>query len=117
MKYELEEHFIGTGEVKGFEFSMVKRNEAAAIFSSIQGNKTQYEVFKRRYGAVCIDYKNHIYSETDLKEGYPKAKEFGLTAWTYFTLEEAIKRYTEITKAFEKRKQGKLNTYDNGKRN
>ena len=98
MKKELEKQFIGKGEVKGFNFNLLMRNEIASIYHVQNENDNHYEVFKRRFSPVCIDFEKRLYSETDFKEFYPRSKDFGINAWTFTDLEKTMKKFVEITK-------------------
>ena len=49
-----------------------------------------YEVFERRAVAVCIDFENRVYSQTDKKEIYPKSNDFGKWAYSYNSYDAAI---------------------------
>jgi len=59
---------------------------------TFEHDKTWFEVFNTTYVPICIDFEKRIYSETDVKEVYPKSKDFGVWAWTYNNKEEAIKK-------------------------
>lgn len=76
--HELEKTFISKGEVKGVSFTQVARTDFGYIYE-VEG---YYEVFERKLSAVCIDFKKRIYSDTEFKVRYPKAKDFGVWAWT-----------------------------------
>lgn len=93
----LEKTFEGGGEVTGFKFTQIHSTEYAYLFEVTDGStKTWYEVFKREKSAVCIDFEKRIFSETEFKERYPKAKDFGLWAWTYSKFEDAEKKLNEL---------------------
>ena len=82
---KLPEQFIGRGEVRGFQFSQISMTDRAFCYEvRINGAVTHFEVFRRKI--------NHQYS----CESYPTAKAFGIWAWTYPSLEEAIKKLTSI---------------------
>lgn len=83
-KIELEKEFIGTAEVSGFKFTQIYITEHVNCYQIDLGNgNIHFELFKRLFSPVCIDFKKRIYSLTDFKEVYPKANEFGIRAWTY----------------------------------
>ena len=67
---ELEENFIGKGEVKGFIFTQIKKSEYAYIYSVNNGFSVSYEVFFRKENKQynCISY--------------PSSKAFGFWAWS-----------------------------------
>lgn len=55
-----------------------------------------YEVFLRKKTALCLDFKNRIYSEKEFKEVYPKSQHFGEWAWGYFRKESAMTKFNEL---------------------
>lgn len=77
---ELSEHFIGRGEVRGFEFKQIEKTDNGYIYSVIGEGVTHYEVFKRRENTQfnCISY--------------PNSNSFGVWAWSVNTLEKAKER-------------------------
>ena len=87
---ELENQFIGTGEVKGFIFTKVFQNENGFVYKVECENSTHYEAFLRKEAAICIDFVNRRYSDKDKKVTYPKSNSFGQWAWTCKSLESAI---------------------------
>jgi hypothetical protein len=94
---ELPELFIGTGEVRGFQFYQVKKHESVYIYQVDVEGKSHFEVFERKLSQKCIDFKNRIYSETEFKEIYPKAKNFGIWAWTYPSYQQALGKFREMS--------------------
>lgn len=91
----LEKQFTGIGEVRNFNFLQVYSNDLAYIYKV--GDKDVYfEVFERKTTPICIDFKKRIYSETDFKEIYPKAKDFGMWAFTYDNYKDALKRLKNL---------------------
>jgi hypothetical protein len=70
--------FIGIGEVKGFKFKRVFANEKYFIYSVTNDQITWYEVFKLKPHGMY----GHIM--------YPKAKAFGIWAWSVSTFEKAL---------------------------
>lgn len=86
---KLPSQFVGTGAVKGFIFTQVLEGGNAYIYAVKNSNSTYYEVFKKRIVPKCIDFKKRLYSETDFKEHYPKASEFGIYAFTTKTIQKA----------------------------
>lgn len=82
---QLPKQFIGRGEVRGFDFSLVSRSNWGFCYEvRIDGTITHYEVFllkiNKRFGCVS----------------YPGSGSFGNWAWTYQTKEEAIKKLSEL---------------------
>ena len=82
---KLEKEFIGRGEVRGFKFSQLKKNDHAFIYIVDDGSNKRFEVFERR-----INNKFNC-------ESYPKSKSFGLWAWSYMSLHFALDKFDEIT--------------------
>lgn len=81
---ELETEFKGRGQVKGFTFTQIKKNDYGYIYKVNTGNNNHYEVFKRKINTKfnCISY--------------PSDKSFGLWAWTYKDLDNAIYKLEEL---------------------
>jgi len=100
---KLESSFIGTGEVKGFNFNLLKKNEYAFIYEvkSSSSNKW-YEVFERRIskesdsviGGVPIHFEEH--------EIYPKSASFGVWAWCIKNKKDAVNKFLEISEKKER---------------
>ena len=67
---ELQIEFIGRGQVKGFEFTQIKKTEFGYIYKVDTKNTVLYEVFQRKENSRynCISY--------------PSNKAFGVWAWT-----------------------------------
>lgn len=89
--------FEGKGEVKGFLFTQVKKTDDFYIYRVNSGSKIYFEIFKRIAVAKCIDPVEHVYSENEFKEIYPKANNFGFWAWTYSELCKAENKLNELT--------------------
>lgn len=93
----LEKSFIGTGEVRGFEFNQIKMSDAAYIYKvTIPECEPHFEVIKRLKTPILIDFDKRIYSETEFKEYYPKAESFGISAWVYPTLKKAMDKFGSV---------------------
>lgn len=83
---ELSEFFIGRSPVRGFEFTQIARSDKAYIyFVDTKLDTTHYEVFKR------------VINESMNVVSYPSGRVFGSSAWTFKTLEEAQKKFEEIS--------------------
>lgn len=82
---ELQESFIGRGQVRGFKFTQIKKNDYAYIYEVNSGSFPRYEVFHRKENSQfnCISY--------------PSNKAFGIWAWSCKTLERALERFEDIT--------------------
>lgn len=74
---QLEKSFIGKGQVRGFKFTQIKKNDKAYIYKVTDKSIKHYEVFKHkeniRFGCVS----------------YPSNKSFGIWAFTTPCLERA----------------------------
>lgn len=90
MIQELETEFEGSGECKGFNFTQIAATEKGYVYQVKSNEIKYYEVFHRRTTPICIDFKNRIYSKTDFKVIYPKAKNFGVWAWTFKHKDKAL---------------------------
>jgi len=90
----LKRQFDGKGEVKGYRFNQIARNEYAVIYEKVYRNflSKSYEVFELR-----INTQFNI-------ESYPKAKAFGYWAFEIDTLEKAVNKFHELTKRVKERK-------------
>lgn len=78
---QLPQQFSGTGEVRGFNFTLICKTERGFLYEVCSNGLSPYfEVFKRkinnRFG--CISY--------------PTAKAFGIWAWTYRDKNSAINK-------------------------
>ena len=82
---QLRTDFTGIGEVRGFEFTQLKRTEKGYIYSVDKGESIHFEVFKHRENT---HFKN---------VSYPKTRSFGVWAWTVGSFERAC----EILNSFE----------------
>ena len=88
---ELEIKFIGRGEVKGFLFTQVLRCGWGYIYrvDSIGYNQEGSEIQLKPYYEV---FKHKINKRFDTVS-YPSANQFGLSAWSASTLQQAIEIY------------------------
>ena len=82
---ELEEDFIGKGEVKGFKFTQIKKNNYAYLYAVDTGDMVFFEVFKR----VVNNRFNCV--------SYPRSKSFGKWAKTTRLLVDAHTYFDEYT--------------------
>lgn len=83
---ELRESFIGTGAVKGFEFTQIEKSDKAYIYKvDTKLDSIHYEVFKR------------VINEAFNVVSYPRATRFGQTAWTYRSLINAQEKFKELS--------------------
>ncbi|MFK8059098.1 MAG: hypothetical protein AB8B78_03310 [Polaribacter sp.] len=82
---ELKEYFSGRGQVKGYVFNQISKNNYGFIYEVKGIDTIHYEVFKRKENTMydCISY--------------PTNKAFGLWAWTCDNLERA----NEILESFK----------------
>lgn len=80
----LPQHFIGKGEVKGYEFRLLSKTDKAFIYEVSSSGTKHYEVFKYRINKrfSCISY--------------PNSKAFGIWAWTKENLESALLKFQEL---------------------
>ena len=95
---KLEKSFIGIGEIKGFEFNQLISTPNAYLYSVKNNGTTYYEVIVKKTSKVCLNFDTREYSDTEYKELYPKAKDFGVLAWSYGTKQRGIKKLEELDK-------------------
>ena len=81
---ELEESFIGKGEVKGFKFTLLMSNPRGFMYEVVNGNLVYYEVFLRKVHSVY----GHVM--------YPRSKSFGVWAWSVFGYDKALGRFERL---------------------
>lgn len=76
---ELKKEFFGRGVTKGFQFRQIRATKRGYLYE-VTDCSIYYEVFEKRINKrfACISY--------------PTSKSFGIWAWTYPNLENAIKR-------------------------
>ena len=84
---ELNEEFIGIGEVRGFSFRQLDKNDYCYLYEVVSpfSEKKHYEVFFRR--------ENTQYGNVS----YPSSKAFGLWAWTYSSKDAALASFKDKT--------------------
>jgi hypothetical protein len=93
----LPDNFEGVGEVHGFSFNKLKGVLGKKYLYEVSSEGfIHYEVIKPILTMVAIDFINHIFSKTDVSERYPKANLFGMSGWTYKSLNDAETKYTSI---------------------
>ena len=93
---KLQKTFSGIGEVKGFEFTQLRESEKGYIYSVSNEGNTHFETFRKKVTPTLIDFKKRLYSDTEFKERYPKSKDFGIWAWTFKSIDDAIKNLIEL---------------------
>ena len=81
---QLQEDFIGKGQVKGFVFTQLEKSASGYIYAVNTGDNIHFEVFKH--------YENTHYNCVS----YPSNKAFGKWAWTFGTLEQAKLKFDEL---------------------
>ena len=96
---ELKKEFNGIGDVKGFTFTQLEKNNKAAFYEVLdtETNKKHYEVFllkiskptERTFGSQKIQYLE--------SEIYPKTKAFGIWAWCFKDYQKAKNRFNSLT--------------------
>jgi hypothetical protein len=80
----LKKQFIGTGEVKGYKFTQIRCTKHAFLYEINTGDSLYYEVFKK--------VKNKRFDVIS----YPTSNYFGIWAWTYSTLGEALIKFDQL---------------------
>jgi hypothetical protein len=85
---ELPPNFVGKGDVKGHSFLQINGSFDAYIHEVCDTfGKIWYELFKKVYDARFHEI------------AYPRAKAFGISAWSCRTMEQAQKRFHLLNKA------------------
>jgi hypothetical protein len=81
---ELDNYFIGRGEVKGFSFSQLDSNSKAYLYEVNTGYSVHYEVFERKENTRfnCVTY--------------PNSNSFGKFAWCITDKDEALERFSKL---------------------
>lgn len=82
---ELETSFIGTGEVRGFEFQQIERTEHGYIYQvKVSEREMHYETFRRKENTRfnCVSY--------------PTSKAFGIWAWSNKDIEKAKQKLQSL---------------------
>lgn len=94
----LKRQFEGKGEVKGFRFTQIARNDFAVIYEKVYKNhiKTTYEVFE-----IKVNSRFNI-------ESYPTSKAFGIWAFDVPTMQMAVEKFQEISKNVKERRNPTL---------
>ena len=92
----LPHYFEGTGEVKSFLFNIADKNDFAYMYEVNDGCRTYFEVFERKHTPICLDFNKRIYSDKEFKDIYPKAKDFGIWAWSFNDKEIAVNKFKSI---------------------
>lgn len=87
---ELSAEIQGRGEIRGITLIQVKKSDKAYIYARYDTNNGDrfdgYEVFKRKYN-----------DRFDC-ESYPSSNAFGIWAWSYSKLDDAMRKFEEISK-------------------
>ena len=80
----LPKQFQGRGEVKGYLFTQIRQTDKAFIYEVSSSGRKHYEVFLKKvnHRFACISY--------------PTSYAGGIWAWTYMSLETAIKKFDEL---------------------
>lgn len=94
---KLPAKFEGIGEVKGYNFERAEETDLGYIYKVTGDQRPHFEVFRKRFSAVCLDFATREYSTTDYKETYPRAKSFGTWAWSASNIEMARNRLYSLT--------------------
>ena len=81
---ELEEVYIGKGQVKGFVFTQLEKSAFAYTYEVNTGDNIFYEVFYRR--------ENNRFNCVSR----PTNNAFGVWAWTFKNREDANNKFDEL---------------------
>ena len=95
---ELEDEFLGKGEVRGFTFEQIASNDNGYIYKV---DNLYYEIFKRKIRDTFDMDENKNRIITGKKVAYPSSNDFGVWAWTKFKLADAIYKLKQISEKKE----------------
>jgi len=97
MTRDLENEFIGTGDIKGFKLVKLASTDKGFLYSvdSGEGN-IHYEVFQRKTTPICLDFEKKIFSDTDSKVIYPKDEHFGQWASCILEYKDALEKLNSL---------------------
>jgi hypothetical protein len=98
MAHLLDEQFNGIGEVRGFLFLQRNSSNKAYLYEVMESDDSiHFEVFIKKTVPLCIDFVNRVYSDTELKECYPKSNDFGNWAWTFKDYQMVIIKFNSLS--------------------
>jgi len=91
-------------EINGFEYTQIQRDKYRAIYAQKIGpTRMQYEVFrikasspKEKMASLYAQRGKSTDHLPDMAEGFPCDSDFGVSAWSCQTLEEAKRRFQNI---------------------
>ena len=80
----LQIKFEGRGEVNGFTFALLGMTKAAFLYQVSNCSGKHYEVFYKKINKrfACVSY--------------PTSKSFGIWAWTFNDIKQAVRKFNEI---------------------
>lgn len=93
----LPKQFEGGVATKGFIFTLFRSSDTHYIYRVDRSAGTHFEVFERKIVPICIDFASRQFSDTEGKEIYPKAEDFGRWAFTYTKEDRAIRKFEDLT--------------------
>ena len=82
---ELPINFLGRGEVRGFKFTQLFKNDCGYLYQVEQSEGLiHFEVIKR------------VENQRFNRVSYPGSKSWGIAGWTFKTLDEAMTRFNQL---------------------
>jgi hypothetical protein len=77
----------------GYSYTQICRGSRSCLYRQTLGKKTiGFEVFM-----ILIQPETTLYGKVyPERERFPKDEDFSKTAWTYWTLEQAMEKYNEL---------------------
>ena len=94
---ELEDNFIGTGNVSGFKFKKLHQTELGYLYEVDSGDEDiHYEVFQRKTTPICLDFEKKIFSDTDSKVIYPRDEHFDSWAFCILEYKDALNKLNSL---------------------
>lgn len=83
--HKLPNQIKGKGDVSGYTYTQIKDGGTYYVYAVTEEDSpdvSHMEVFMKKTTPICIDFENRLYSFKEVKEIYPKSKDFGRWAFT-----------------------------------
>ena len=94
---DLEDEFIGTGEIRRFKFIKIDSTDKGFLYSVDVGEgNIHYEVFVKKLVPICINFEKREYSDTDFKYSYPGTNQFGVSVWCITDYDKAVEKLNSL---------------------
>ena len=92
---ELQESFIGEGEVRGFIFTQLQKSPTAYLYEVKVPSKETGEIIEIHY--EVFSRKENVQPRLNISNvSYPKRNSFGAWAWTTSSLDRANEIFSKL---------------------